>query len=95
MTRAVSPKKIGERKKGNVPSSGTPRRREDSENGQRGSKSVTVAPWKSPMMAWSAVLPRLLPGGRPTGTYCGRFRARVHTPLHSHVRAECKLLHTP
>jgi hypothetical protein len=55
ITRAVSPKKIGERKKGNVPSSGTPRRREDPENGQRGSKSVTAAPWKSPMMAWSTV----------------------------------------
>jgi hypothetical protein len=24
-------------------------------NGQRGSKDVTVAPWKSPMMAWSTV----------------------------------------
>ncbi len=50
ITRAVSPKKIGERKNGNVPSSGTPRRREDPEKGQRGSKSVTAAPWKSPMM---------------------------------------------
>jgi len=55
ITRAVSPKKIGERKNGNVPSSGTPRRKEDPENGQRGSKSVTAAPWKSPMMAWSTV----------------------------------------
>ena len=44
ITRAVSPKKIGERKNGNVPSSGTPRRREDPENGQRGSKSVSAAP---------------------------------------------------
>jgi len=51
----VRPKKIGERKKANVSGSGTPRRREDPENGQRGSKSVTAAPWKSPMMAWSTV----------------------------------------
>jgi hypothetical protein len=55
ITRAVSPKKIGERKKGNVHSLGTPRRREDQHNGQRSSKSVTAAPWKSPMMAWSTV----------------------------------------
>jgi hypothetical protein len=34
---------------------GSPRRGEDPENGQRGSKSVTAAPWKWPMMAWSTV----------------------------------------
>jgi hypothetical protein len=28
-------------------------RGEDQENGQRGSKSVTAAPWKSPIVAWS------------------------------------------
>jgi hypothetical protein len=32
---------------------GNPGRGEDQENGQRGSKSVTAAPWKSPIMAWS------------------------------------------
>jgi hypothetical protein len=50
----VSPKKIGERKKGNDPSSGTPRRREDPENGQRGSERDR-SPWKSPMIAWRSV----------------------------------------
>ncbi len=30
-------------------------RGEDPENGQRGSKSVTAAPWKWPIMAWSTV----------------------------------------
>jgi hypothetical protein len=30
-------------------------RGEEPENGQRGSKSVTAAPWKSPMMAWCTV----------------------------------------
>jgi len=34
---------------------GNPGRGEDPENGQRGSKSVTAAPWKWPMMAWSTV----------------------------------------
>jgi hypothetical protein len=33
ITRAVSPKKIGQRKKGNVPGSGTPERKADPENG--------------------------------------------------------------
>jgi hypothetical protein len=55
VTRAVKPNKIGERKKGNVSSSGTPQRREDPEDGQRGSKRVTAAPWKSPRMAWITV----------------------------------------
>ena len=32
---------------------GNPGRGEDPEKGQRGSKSVTAAPWKSPIMAWS------------------------------------------
>jgi hypothetical protein len=84
ITRAVSPKKIGERKKGNVPSSGTLRRREDPENGQRGSKSVTAAPWKSPMMAWSTVCDDYFrtsgfvladhPEGGQTGQYKRVFR---------------------
>jgi hypothetical protein len=30
------------------------------------------------------------PNSRPTGSYCGRFRARTHTTWHSHVRAQCK-----
>jgi hypothetical protein len=48
-TRAVSPKKIGERKKGGV--------------GQRGLKSVTAAPCKLPN-GLEHGLRRLLPGGR-------------------------------
>ena len=49
ITGAVSPKKMGKRKKGMSKLRKVGRRR-DPENSQRGSKCVNVAaPWKSPM----------------------------------------------
>ena len=51
----MSPKKIGERKKGNVPSSGTPTEKRRPRERSARFEERDRSPMKSPMMAWSTV----------------------------------------